>query len=87
MLLGSKCQNCPAREDLQFHLLFDDHGAHHKMQSVKRARFYLACAKEGLVRLLCRTCHNRAHFILRKTLRISDISVSNVKSTQPHGQG
>lgn len=61
MLLGGRCLLCSGQTDLQFHVLFNDYGAHHHFGSVKRARFYLACAKAGDAVLLCRACHARQH--------------------------
>lgn len=56
-LCGGRCQTCSTTTDLQFHVLFDDHGAHHSFGSIKRQRFYLACVKGGDALLLCRKCH------------------------------
>lgn len=87
LFLGGKCKTCPSRTDLQFHLLFDDGGAHHKFGSIKRAQFYFACAKLGDCELLCRTCHARAHARLRAALKASVVSESKKKEEQPQGQG
>lgn len=87
MLCGNRCKYCSRREDLQFHLLFDDSGAHHHMGSIKRSKFYLACVKSGDAELVCRICHVRLHRLDRSCLNTALISLSNVKSEQPHGQG
>ena len=56
-LLGGKCARCPATMDLQVHILFDDHGAHHTFGSPRRWKFYLEATNLHLTELLCRKCH------------------------------
>lgn len=86
-LLGGRCKSCSGTTDLQFHIHFDDAGAHHKFGSIKRAKFYLACAKLGDASLLCRTCHTHAHSRLRAQRNNSVRSVSYINSEHPQGQG
>lgn len=76
-VLGGKCKRCPARVDLQVHLLFNDFGAHHKFGSVKRQRFYLKCAEGGDCELLCRACHVVAEREKKTQARVERIGLSH----------
>lgn len=76
--LGGKCFTCGQARCLQFHLKVSDGGAHHRMGSLQRARFYLGQLVARNLELQCSDCHsaitvsterNNAALRLRDTAR------------------
>lgn len=58
-LLGGCCSQCGRGCCLEFHSLANDGGAHHRLSSLGRLRWYLKVSEQDLVVLLCADCHRK----------------------------
>lgn len=61
-ILGRKCRECGAREDLEFDLIVPDHEpkSHHgKLSWSQRMKFYCRQLMAGNLQVLCSPCNTR----------------------------
>lgn len=56
-LLGARCAQCGATEELEFDCIVPQGHAHHAAGTVSRATFYRRQFAEGNLQLLCGPCH------------------------------
>lgn len=85
VMLGGKCASCGTIENLEFHVHSSrPEGTNHHGLGVRgRHKWYLQKARAGVLRLLCRECHQSVS-VLRPVNKTNNSAVSVTPTSYPH---
>jgi hypothetical protein len=94
-VLGGKCVFCGITTNLTFDCIRATGDRHHRLSSVARVTYYVEQMRRGNLQVLCHSCNSKKGAgsqppylpSFRICPKMTAVSDSNLKSSQPHLQG